>query len=115
MTSGSRLARIAAARPMAAVESFGSLSSTTLRSASSGSSRSTAARWARPVTTMTRSRAGDRHEAIPGVAQQGIARAGEVVQKLRRVGARQRPEPRADAARRDDAVEPVEAVRWCRS
>ena len=55
MTPGSRCSRIAAASPMAADESFGSDSSTTLRSCSAGSCSSTAARWARPVTTMIRS------------------------------------------------------------
>ena len=34
----------------------------------------------------------DRREALPRVAQQGVARTGEVVQELRGVGARQRPE-----------------------
>jgi hypothetical protein len=54
ITSGSRLDRMAAASPMAADDSFGSLSSTMFWSASSGICASTAARCARPVTTMMR-------------------------------------------------------------
>ncbi len=55
MTSGSRRERIAAARPIAAVESRGSDSRKTFLSAMPGSSRSTAPRCARPVTTAMRS------------------------------------------------------------
>ena len=49
-----------------------------------------------------------RRQAIPGVAQQRLPRTGEVVQELGRVGARQRPEPGADAAGGDHAVEAFE-------
>ena len=42
--------------------------------------------------------AGERDQPVPGVAQQRLAGAGQVVQELGRVGARQRPQPRADAA-----------------
>ena len=51
MVSGSRSCRIAAAKPMAAPESLGSLSSTRSASSISGSWRQTASRWAMPVTT----------------------------------------------------------------
>ena len=54
ITPGSRCSRIAAARPIAAEESLPSLSRTTFLSSSFGSCSSTAARWARPQTTITR-------------------------------------------------------------
>ena len=106
--AGLRRSRIAAARPIAAVESRGSLSSTTLWSASAGSCASTAARCARPVTTMMRCSPEIGRESVPGVAEQRLPGPGEVVQELRGVGAGQRPQPRADAAGGDHAVEPVE-------
>jgi hypothetical protein len=50
----------------------------------------------------------DRREPVPGDAEQGLARAGQVVQELRGVRPRERPQPRADPACRDHAVEAVE-------
>ncbi len=49
--------------------------------------------------------AGERGEPLPGAAQQRGARPGEIVQELGGVGAGERPEPGADTAGRDDAVE----------
>ncbi len=77
ITSGSRRCRIAAASPIAAVESFGSLSSTMFASASSGICASTAARCARPVTTMTRS-----GPAI-GASRSQVARSSELPEPVR--------------------------------
>ena len=108
MTSGSRSTRIAAASPIAAEESRGSLSRTTL--------------WSCELRQLGLDRgavrpsgddhdavgAGDRREPVPGVAQQRLAGAREVVQELRRVGAGQRPESGSDAAGRDDAVEALD-------
>ena len=54
MTSGSLLAKIAAASAMAAVESFGLDSITRLFAESSGNWPRTACSWAEPVTTMVR-------------------------------------------------------------
>ena len=53
---------------------------------------------------------GERLEPIPGVAQQRLARAGEVVQELGGVGARERPQPAADSAGGDDGVEVLDGL-----
>ncbi len=76
-TSGSRRCRIAAARPIAAVLSFGSLSSTTLWSATPGSCASTAARCARPVTTMIR------WSPARGARRSQVCRSSEVPEPVR--------------------------------
>ncbi len=54
---------------------------------------------------------GERLEAIPRVAQERVAGAGEVVQELGCVGAGQRPQPAADSAGGDDGVEVLDGLR----
>ena len=77
----------------------------TLWSAMPGSSRSTAARCARPVTTAIRS------SPESGASRSQVSRRrvcpepGQVVQELGRVGSGERPQPAADAAGGDDGVE----------
>ena len=80
--SGSRRSRIAAARPIAAIESRGDGSASTASGSSSGSCSATAARCAAPVTTTTPV-ARERREPVDGPLEQGAAAAGEVVQELR--------------------------------
>ena len=50
----------------------------------------------------------ERREPIPGVAQQRLAGAREIVEELGRVGARERPQPRSDATGRNHAVETID-------
>ena len=52
----------------------------------------------------------ERGEPVPRVLEQGLPGSGQVVQELRRVGARERPEAGADAACGDHGVEPVERL-----
>ncbi len=50
-------------------------------------------------------RTDERDDAVPGVAEQAVTRAGQVVEELGGVRAGQRPEPGADPASRDDRRE----------
>ena len=59
--------------------------------------------------------AGERLEAVPRVAQQRVARAGQVVQELGGVGTGERPQPAADAAGGDDGVEVLDRLRHAAS
>ena len=54
--------------------------------------------------------AGERLEPVPGVAQQRLAGAGEIVQELGGVGARERPQPAPDPAGGDDGVEVLDGL-----
>jgi len=56
-------------------------------------------------------RAGERGEALPRAAHERAPGARQVVEELGCVGARQGPQARSDAARGDDAVEPLEGCR----
>ena len=47
-------------------------------------------------------------KAIPGVLKKCLARAGEVVQKLRRSGSRKGPKSAADSAGWDDAKKAID-------
>ena len=92
--SGSRRSMIAAARPMAGIESRGLGSATTSSGPRSGSCARTASACTWPVTTRTRPSVSG-SQPVPGPLEQGPARAGEVVEELRRRPARQRPQPGA--------------------
>ena len=105
MTSGSRRSRIAAASPIAAAESRGSDSRKTLSSARPGSSFSTAARCARPVTTAMRC-SPERGSRRSQVSRSRVC--PEPVRSWRNFGASARESGHsrdADAAGGDHAVE----------
>ena len=97
ITSGSRFTRMAAARPIAARGLLGFALEHHVRVGElrqlelhGGAVRATGDHHD-PI------RAGQRHEPVPGGAQQRLAAAGEIVKKLRRVRAGQRPQSRTDA------------------
>ena len=111
MTSGSRRDRIAAASPIAAAESRGSDSRKTFLSAIVG--QLLLDRRAVCATRHDRDAVGpgERLEAVPRVAQEGVAGAGEIVEELGGVGTGQRPQPAADSAGGDHGVEVLDGLR----
>ncbi len=90
--SGSRRSMIAAARPIAAIESRGPGSAITCSAGSPSSWRRTASWCATPVTTSSRSSTSGASRSWVACSRRASG-AGQVVQELRRPGARQRPEP----------------------